>query len=327
MALVRPKRKRPESAGEAADGPVPVVVGALVPAGATTTRASKAAGKDLGYRQGMPTPSPLRRLEDPVRDHVLPSRKQQQQQPGGGGGGSGRELMPPPAPRAPRPGARKAAEALDEETFVEAMGEIIERDFFPELPRLQRQVKWLEALERGGAGRRAESLTDVRRAVRSELRRDSAGGGGGGAGDATTPLVGGSFSSASSVASGDGGAQGGDGGGGALPVSLDQFLARFQSEDDAAFDALAEKMRAAHRRKYWWVYEPPGGHLIEAGKEKLYLLPSGEFMSAEARAAHVAASDAKPRLGDDRPNAPETWPYRPKNALMFPPELEEVRAL
>lgn len=274
--------------------------------------------------------------EDPVRDHVLPSRKEPPR-------GSGRELMPPPAPRAARPGGkgvRRPAEALDEETFVEAMGEIIERDFFPELPRLQRQVKWLEAVERGG--RRVESLTDVRRAVQSEMRRDSASAeafssstsssvarsvGGGGA---ATPLVGGSFSSASSVASGAG-REGEDGAGagaqgGALPVSLDQFLARFQSEDDAAFDTLAEKMRAAHRRKYWWVYEPPGHQAIEAGKEKLYLLPSGEFMSAEARAAHVVASDAKPRLGDDRPNGPETWPYRPKNALMFHPELEEVRA-
>jgi hypothetical protein len=113
--------------------------------------------------------------------------------------------------------------------------------------------------------------------------------------------------------------------GSSLPLSLDQFLARFQSEDDAAFDVLAEKMRAAHRRKYWWVYEPPAHLAIEAGKEKLYLLPSGEFMSAEARAKHVAASNAKPRLGDDRPNGPETWSYRPKNALMFvSPELEEV---
>ena len=154
-------------------------------------------------------------------------------------------------------------------------------------------------------------------------------------GGGQTPLVvggggggGSSFSSASSVASvaaaEEEEAAAAAAAAGALPLSLDQFLARFQSEDDAAFDVLAEKMRAAHRRKYWWVYQPPAHLAIEAGKEKLYLLPSGEFMSAEARAKHVAASDAKPRLGDDRPNGPETWPYRPKNALMFAPELEEV---
>jgi hypothetical protein len=55
---------------------------------------------------------------------------------------------------------------------------------------------------------------------------------------------------------------------------------RFQSEDDASFDALAVKMREAHRRRYWWVYEHPS---IEAGREKLYLLPSGEFMTEEQR--------------------------------------------
>lgn len=128
-------------------------------------------------------------------------------------------------------------------------------------------------------------------------------------------------------ARGEGGG-GGEGGGadqeeeerGTIPLSLDQFLARFQSEDDASFDVLADKMREAHRRKYWWVYEHPA---IEAGREKLYLLPNGEFMSEEEHRKHVAASNAKPRLGDDRPNAPETWPYRPQNAFMFLPSLEE----
>jgi hypothetical protein len=56
--------------------------------------------------------------------------------------------------------------------------------------------------------------------------------------------------------------------------------AKFQSEDDASFDDLAVKMREAHRRKYWWVYEHP---MIEGGKEALYLLQNGEMMSEEDR--------------------------------------------
>lgn len=56
--------------------------------------------------------------------------------------------------------------------------------------------------------------------------------------------------------------------------------AKFQSEDDASFEDLAVKMREAHRRKYWWVYEHP---MIESGKEALYLLQNGEMMSEEDR--------------------------------------------
>lgn len=60
---------------------------------------------------------------------------------------------PPPRPKTKEPGA------LDEDTFVEALGEIIERDFFPDLPKLQRQLKWLEGLE----SRNVPSVTEVRR--------------------------------------------------------------------------------------------------------------------------------------------------------------------
>lgn len=54
-------------------------------------------------------------------------------------------MAPPP----PRPKS-KGINALDEDTFVEAIGEIIERDFFPDLPKLHRQIKWLEGLEARG---------------------------------------------------------------------------------------------------------------------------------------------------------------------------------
>lgn len=58
--------------------------------------------------------------------------------------------------------------------------------------------------------------------------------------------------------------------------------AQYRSEDDASFEELAVKMREAHRRKYWWVYEHPA---IESGKEALYLLTSGEVMTEEQRKA------------------------------------------
>lgn len=56
----------------------------------------------------------------------------------------GKRLMPPPAPRV----VSKKPKVLDEDTYIAAMGEIIERDFYPDLPKLQRQLKWLEAVDR-----------------------------------------------------------------------------------------------------------------------------------------------------------------------------------
>ena len=49
--------------------------------------------------------------------------------------------MPPPPPRAPK---RKEVVVLDEDEWVATMEGIIERDFFPELGKLQDKVQWLE---------------------------------------------------------------------------------------------------------------------------------------------------------------------------------------
>jgi len=107
-------------------------------------------------------------------------------------------------------------------------------------------------------------------------------------------------------------------------ISLDAFLRNYQSEDDASFGDLAEKMREAHRRKYWWVYEHPA---LEAGKEKLYLLTDGSFMTEEQRKFRDKAVNAEPKRGDDRPNAPEGNVYRARNGLMFLPDQEQARLI
>lgn len=256
------------------------------------------------YKRGLPTPSPLRRMEDPCADHIMPSRSEKKSKT------QNSLMLPPAVPPSRR--RRKSPQVLDEDSFVDAMGEIIERDFFPELPKLQRQMKWLQALE----SRQLRSLAEVQRLVLSGgsleqiVSRADTGAGLGDSGHglrSETPLSTAASSDAPTLPP--------------LPLTLDQFLARFHSEDDAAFDDLAERMREAHRRKYWWVYAHPQ---LETGKEELYLLPNGEMMTEEEQRRHVEAANAKPRLGDDRPNAPETWPIRAKNALMFGPgSLEE----
>eukprot|EP01052_Picozoa_sp_SAG31_P062955 SAG31_NODE_21915_length_538_cov_0.674260_1_plen_79_part_01 len=53
-------------------------------------------------------------------------------------------LMLPPPPRAKK---RKAQTVLDEDTYISSMTKIIERDFFPGLPKLRRQIEVMEAVD------------------------------------------------------------------------------------------------------------------------------------------------------------------------------------
>eukprot|EP00877_Chromochloris_zofingiensis_P006375 jgi/Chrzof1/1991/Cz10g28320.t1 len=56
-----------------------------------------------------------------------------------------RVSMPPPPPRP----VKRAAQVLDEDTYTEAIEAIIERDFFPDVPKLQNQLEWLQAVQSG----------------------------------------------------------------------------------------------------------------------------------------------------------------------------------
>ncbi|CAN5951471.1 unnamed protein product, partial [Sphagnum jensenii] len=52
--------------------------------------------------------------------------------------------------RPPLPKKRKRSQvAIDEDTYVAAIEKIIERDFFPDIPKLQNRLEWLEAVRSG----------------------------------------------------------------------------------------------------------------------------------------------------------------------------------
>ena len=53
-------------------------------------------------------------------------------------------LMPPPPPRAKRPVA-----VLEEDEWTAKLEALIERDFFPELGKLESKVQWLQVREGG----------------------------------------------------------------------------------------------------------------------------------------------------------------------------------
>ena len=60
-------------------------------------------------------------------------------------GSVGRRFMAPPAPRAPAEASRWKPLVLEEEEWAEALESIIERDFFPDIPKLQSKLEWLQA--------------------------------------------------------------------------------------------------------------------------------------------------------------------------------------
>ena len=65
------------------------------------------------------TPTPMRKMEDPSLWHVMRSRSTRKQQSG---------VMKPPPPK-------KKKIVLDEDEYLETMGKVIERDYFPDLDK------------------------------------------------------------------------------------------------------------------------------------------------------------------------------------------------
>lgn len=181
--------------------------------------------------------------------------------------------MPPPRPRAPRP----KAVVLDEDDWTSSIEAIIERDFFPELPKLQSKVEWLEAIRSADPERiRAAQLSIAARQLRaatpggrtplftpggtaarlvegaalglhagasSQLRRAFTPSGATPATGATPGTDRAHYTPASASAA-------------AHPhphiadqerLSLDDFMARYTSEDNASFDEVMERVNKRRR--------------------------------------------------------------------------------
>ncbi|KAJ4770140.1 Protein DGCR14 [Rhynchospora pubera] len=196
---------------------------------------------------------------------------------------------------------------LDEDTYVAAIEKIVERDFFPDLPKLRDRLDWLEAIRTGDPVviRDAQlKILERRSSAKTQTQTQ-------------TPLDSARSRSASlfpsftptpsnpnyteknqTLPSQDGEID--------LSFSLDDFLSRYTSEDNESFTKIIEKVNQKKREKY--------AHLLEGEKEKVEAI---EYDKRDRITDGFGTSDQPP-------STLEGAKFTAKNLLMYPADKGEV---
>ncbi|KAM8918564.1 splicing factor ESS-2 homolog isoform 2-T2 [Lycaon pictus] len=220
-------------------------------------------------------------------------------------------LLPPSSgPRRKRAAGEARAAAskqrvLDEEEYIEGLQTVIQRDFFPDVEKLQAQKEYLEAEENGDLERMRQIAIKFGSALGKMSR------------EPPPPYVTPATFETPDVHTGTGvvgnkprgrgrGLEDGDGEAGEeeekepLP-SLDVFLSRYTSEDNASFQEIMEVAKEKSRARHTWLYQAE--EEFEKRQKDNLALPSAEHQAIESSQAGV-----------------ETWKYKAKNSLMYYPE-------
>ncbi|KAJ1074058.1 hypothetical protein K5549_015557 [Capra hircus] len=196
---------------------------------------------------------------------------------------------------------------LDEEEYIEGLQTVIQRDFFPDVEKLQAQKEYLEAEENGDLERMRQIAIKFGSALGKASREPPP--------PYVTPATfetpelhtGPSMVGGKARARGRG-LEDGDGEAAeeaaAEPLpSLDVFLSRYTSEDNASFREIMEVAKERGRVRHAWLYQAE--EEFEKRQKDSLALPSAEQQAVESSQAGV-----------------ETWKYKAKNSLMYYPEGE-----
>ena len=165
------------------------------------------------------------------------------------------------------PKKRKSSQiSLDEDTYVAAIEKIIERDFFPDIPKLRNRLEWLEAVRSGDPVIIRDAQMNIVRRRREQAREN-------GERDVTpatnipdTPasIISGLASPAVSLRSGASPSvfpltiaprEDEDGPTVNTNLKLDDFLRKYTSEDNASFSKILDKVNKQRKQKYEFLSE------------------------------------------------------------------------
>lgn len=230
--------------------------------------------------------------------------------------------MLPPPPVARRKKKKKVVLAEDE--WVSQLEAIIERDFFPEIPKLQSKLEWLKAVNSGDADfiKQAQRNTALRRAgFRTPLlRMPAAAAPRGGDGEWNTPLRESEGEKSSewdeAVLSLDRRSvlntpvpytpahaepQGEEAEHTATNLSLDQFCGRYTSEDNESFEEILERANSKVREKRDRLY---------SSVKKLEDIKSSVSADAPCSTEGYGSSNQPPA-------GIITWAHKPMNSLFY----------
>ncbi|KAL0122414.1 hypothetical protein PUN28_007263 [Cardiocondyla obscurior] len=199
---------------------------------------------------------------------------------------------------------------LDEDTYIEKMSEIIQKDFFPHLEKLQAQNQYLDALEQNdmkrmrelyakySSGRPATERPVSPATFETPLRKNDSD---------KSPHA--SEREASSQKTFDD-----------LSVKkdqtedktgLDDYLSTHTSEDNASFEEMMVEAENKRKLKYAWLYEAEN-------KSKSWLAIDGPTGQGDD-ALSIEGSNSRPKQVD-------SWTYKNKNYIMYIPDGVELTA-
>jgi protein DGCR14 len=199
------------------------------------------------------------------------------------------------------PAKRSKSKILDEESYIEKMGEIIQRDFFPDLEKLKAQNEYIEALEQNDTKKMRELYekysferpqterlaspatfeTPVRKENEVEDTYKST---------ESKNLKGKTIKPKDNV----------------QKVGLDQFLSNNTSEDNASFEEILIENEKKYKLKYAWLYKPE----IE--------------MNISAIENNHSKQLAIESNNDQITQKVNTWNYKNKNYIMYIPDGVEL---
>lgn len=206
---------------------------------------------------------------------------------------------------------RDNKKVLDEESYIESVQKIIQRDFYPDVEKLRAQNEYLDAEECGDL----EKMRQIAIKFGSSLGKISR--------DSPVPYVTpatfetpeaelGSPSLMSKLRSGNKVVTEGDAekdeNKASLP-GLDDFLAKHTSEDNASFEQIMEVAEDREKMRNSWLHEAEEESMQR--HQEIMALPSAERQAIQSIQAGV-----------------DTWRYQARNSLMYyppgVPDLDDV---